>query len=262
MPTIDDILTFVSRSANRPVHEEEGVRHSTASRGVTGVTVCWMATPDAIEATGAAGHELLIGHESLYFPYNAYDPASPPAGWYDWPVNRQRRALLDRYGLTFVRMHGLLDTLCILDVFADLLGLGAAVYADGYTQVYEIAPCTVGELAVRVKTATGMTAVRVSPAAGLETVVHRVGLPWGGMGLFVNVGYQQELIEQGCDVFIAGESDNYGFHFAAECGIPMIETSHEICENPGLRRFAEILAAQFLNLDVRFYENTCTWQMM
>ena len=87
-------------------------------------------------------------------------------------------------------------------------------------------------------------------------------LPWGGMGLFVNVGYQQELIEQGCDVFIAGESDNYGFRFAAECAIPMIETSHEISENPGLRRFAEILSAEFPGLDVRFYENACTWRMM
>ena len=59
-------------------------------------------------------------------------------------------------------------------------------------------------------------------------MVSRIGLPWGGLGLFVNVGYQQALVEQGCDLFIAGESDNYGFRFAQECGIPMIETSHEI----------------------------------
>ncbi|NOY75007.1 MAG: hypothetical protein GXP32_04360 [Kiritimatiellaeota bacterium] len=59
-------------------------------------------------------------------------------------------------------------------------------------------------------------------------VFSRVGLPWGGLGLFVNVAYQQFLFEHGCDVFIAGESDNMGFRFAEECGIPMIETSHEV----------------------------------
>ena len=84
-----------------------------------------------------------------------------------------------------------------------------------------------------------MPALRVSAARGMDQVVHRVGLPWGGLGLFVNVGYQQRLIEQGCDVFIAGESDNYGFRFAAECGIPMIETSHELSENDGLQRFVD-----------------------
>ena len=81
--------------------------------------------------------------------------------------------------------------------------------------------------------------------------MHRVGLPWGGLGLFVNVGYQQRLIEQGCDVFIAGESDNYGFRFAAECGIPMIETSHELSENDGLRRFAEMLSGGFPDVQFR-----------
>ena len=88
-----------------------------------------------------------------------------------------------------------------------------------------------------------------------------MGLPWGGMGLFVNVAYQQELIELGCDVFIAGETDNYGFRFAEECDIPMIETSHELSENPGLRHFTDMLAAAFSGLDVRFFETPCVWEV-
>ena len=99
-----------------------------------------------------------------------------------------------------------------------------------------------------------MPAVRVSHPKGMEQIVHRVGLPWGGLGLHRNVGYQQKLIELGCDVFIAGETDSYGFRFSGECGIPMIETSHEVSENPGLRHFTRMLRKRFLQLKITFHE--------
>jgi putative NIF3 family GTP cyclohydrolase 1 type 2 len=100
------------------------------------------------------------------------------------------------------------------------------------------------------------------PETAMDRRVHRVGLPWGGLGLFVNVGYQQTLIAQGCDVFIAGESDNYGFRFAQEAGIPMIETSHEVSENPGLAVFTERLKERFPDVDFAFYGNPCAWRVV
>jgi putative NIF3 family GTP cyclohydrolase 1 type 2 len=110
-----------------------------------------------------------------------------------------------------------------------------------------------------------MDGLRVSGAdegfVDMDRRVKRVGLPWGGMGLFVNVGYQQQLIDQGCDVFIAGETDNYGFRFAQECGIPMIETSHEVSENRGLAHFTEMQAEAFPQMEFRFFENPCVWSM-
>ena len=63
------------------------------------------------------------------------------------------------------------------------------------------------------------------------------------------------------DVFIAGESDSYGFRFSQECGIPMIETSHEVSENPGLRRFTDMLAKAFPELGCHFFENPCVWEV-
>jgi putative NIF3 family GTP cyclohydrolase 1 type 2 len=256
-----DIIAFVEAQTGHPLNEDEGLQHGPTGRPVTAVTVCWMASPEAIHAAGAHGDELLIGHESLYYPYNVIHSPNPPAGWEGWQVNRQRRELLTEYGLTFLRLHGSLDEICIFDDFVARLGLAAPVYADGLVKVYEIAPCSVGELAEYVKARMGMPALRVSAPAGLDQVVRRVGLPWGGLGLFVNVGYQQRLIEQSCDVFIAGESDNYGFRFAAECGIPMIETSHELSENDGLRRFVDMLARRFPDVRCSFFENCCAWVM-
>lgn len=261
MPTtVNELIAYIERLSGHPLNRDEGIQHG-ADRPITGATVCWMASPDAIRAAGEHRDELLIGHESLYYPYDVIHSANPPAGWEGWPVNRQRRELLAEYDLTFLRAHGSLDEICIFDDFVARLGLAAPVYADGLVKVFEIAPCPLSELVARVKARMGMPALRVSAPAGLDQIVRRVGLPWGGLGLFVNVGYQQRLIEQGCDVFIAGESDNYGFRFAAELGIPMIETSHELSENDGLRRFTEMLARAFPAVCCRFFENACAWEM-
>jgi len=262
MTTTIDIIEHVASLSGHGPSREEGVQHGDASCAVTGVTVSWMATPEAIAAAGEAGHELLVSHESLYFPYNVVIAEQTPEGWEDWPVNRQRRALLDRRDLTFCRIHRSADEICILDTFAELLGLGEPVAVSGRLgKVYERAPCTLRALVEEVKQRMGMAHVRVADACDMDREVRRVGLPWGGLGLFVNVGYQQRLVAQGCDVFIAGESDNYGFRFAVESGIPMIETSHELSENPGLRRFTEMLDKAFPDVAFRFFENPCVWQM-
>jgi len=142
-----------------------------------------------------------------------------------------------------------------------MLKLGSPVFAEGLVKVYEITPRPMGDLVEHVKECLGVPHVRVS-LAQVDQVVHRVGLPWGGLGLFVNVSYQQKLIAQGCDVFISGESDNYGFRFAQELGIPTIETSHEVSEDPGLRRFTELLSSAFPEVTFEFLETPCVWQVI
>jgi putative NIF3 family GTP cyclohydrolase 1 type 2 len=262
MTTIQDIISHVESLTGHPLGREERLFLGEADRDISAATVCWMATPGAIHAAGTKGHDLLIAHESLYYPYDAPDAHRLPPDWESWSTNRQRRELLSAYDLTFLRLHVSADEICIFDDFARVLGFGEPVTAQGLTKVFEIAPCSLGELVERVKMRLGMPAVRVSVVEGLEQPVHRVGLPWGGLGLFVNVGYQQELIELGCDALIAGESDNYGFRFAQELGIPMIETSHEISENPGLRHFAALLAEAFPEVTLSFHENPVVWQML
>ncbi|MFP4028402.1 MAG: Nif3-like dinuclear metal center hexameric protein [Candidatus Brocadiia bacterium] len=127
--------------------------------------------------------------------------------------------------------------------------------------VFIMRPTPFSELIEQVKKKTSMASLRVGDAGIPNKLVKRIGLPWGGLGLFTNVGYQQRLIEAGCDAFIAGESDNLGLRFATECGIPIIETSHEISENPGLEHFATILSEAFPALDVSFFNVECVWEM-
>lgn len=259
MPTLQEIVDLVESATGHELRPDEGLKHGDGSAPVRGATVAWMPTPDAIQAAGEAGHDLLIGHESLYQPLRL---EHAPEGWEQWPSNRGRRELLERYGLRFLRLHGSVDEICIFDEFAALLGLRNPVFADGLVKVFAVSPQPLRMLVEHVKRATGMPAVRVAGAEDLDAPVSRVGLPWGGLGLFVNVGYQQRLIAQGCDAFVAGESDNYGFRFAAELGIPTIETSHEVSENPGLARFTTILADAFPDASFHFHENVCVWRVM
>lgn len=261
MTNISDIIQHVETLTGHELNVDEGVQHGDTDRELEGVSVSWMATPDAIEAAGKCGHELLIVHESLYYPYDVVLSTNPPPDWKEWRVNRQRRSLLEQYNLSLLRIHGSADEICIFDTFAKMLELGEAVFADGLVKVYEIPACPLHVLVQRVKERVGIPLLRVADAGDMNQTVSRIGLPWGGMGLFVNVGYQQHLVAQGCDVFIAGESDNYGFRFAVESGIPMIETSHELSENPGLRRFTLMLREAFPDVEFSFYENECVWEV-
>ncbi len=263
MTTVADIVGSVEALSGHALNEDEGVQMGERAREVRSALVCWMATRDALLAAEQAHVELVIAHESLFYPYNARLEAGRRQTWEEWPTNRQRRDIIERAGMTILRVHGSADEICVFDEFARLLGLGEPAAGEGFRKVYEIPAVPLRGLVAQVKQAVGMEHVRVS-CAGMDpaSTVHRVGLPWGGLGLFVNVGYQQWALENGCDVLIAGESDSYGFRFSAECGVPMIETSHEASEVPGLRRFTEMLRDRHAGVEFDFYEDGAAWQWL
>ncbi len=240
---------------------DEGILFGDSEQEVSGIQVCWMASLDAIQHAGKAGDNLIIAHEDLYFPSWRPQHSVTPVEYLSWRVNQRRIGLLSSQGITVIRVHGTLDRYCVFTAFAEKLGLGTPAADDGpYLKAYDLPPgATYGALVERVKRALGMEAVRATPHDPAAPV-HRAGLPWGGLGLFVNVGYMQSILKYGCDVFIAGESDNYGMHFAMESGVPMIETSHEVSENPGLAQFARELQAKLPEIPVHFYENPMPWR--
>jgi len=261
MIRVKHIAEYVECLTGHGLNPDEGVQYGSSERPIKKVIVCWMATSSALKEAGKSRSDLVIAHESLYYPYNASLRENVPASWEEWKTNLQRTSLLKEYNLTFMRIHGSLDEICIFDDFAKQLGLGEAVETDGLAKVYLIPSCTLRTLVEQVKKRIGIRNVRVSAPRGMGQKVEKVGLPWGGLGLFVNVAYQQKLIDRGCDVFIAGESDEYGFLFSSECGIPMIETSHVISENVGLQHFAGMLNDQFPQIEVKFYRTQCPWRV-
>ncbi len=263
MPRPKDIIEFVeSRTAHR-LNDDEGITFGSRVAELSGVSVTWTVNPDTIAAAAAAGHNCIVHHEALTYPYPAFT-AERERHYLSWPTNAQRLTLLARHGLTSIRLHGSLDELYIFDAFAEQLGLGRPIADDGtgkypWHRVYNAPVPTLGELVERVKAAVGLPALRVVHYAH-DRRVERLGLPWGGLGLFVNVHYVQTLIDLGVDTLICGETDNYGFRFPAELGIAVIETSHEVSEVRGLRMFVDVLGRE-LHIDARFADTPCIWEI-
>lgn len=230
---------------------DEGVLFGEADSEVTGVLTCWMATVEALQAAAAEACSLILCHEQFYF-YPYWDRGMQPQHL-AWHANRRRTSAAAACGLTIMRVHGSLDLICIYDDFALALGLGKVELGRGWNRVFPIPETTFGELTDRVKQTLGLKHVRAvgDPSARVKCV----GLPWGGLALDSNIPYMQGLVELGADVFVAGEADEYGFVFAADSGIPLIETGHAVSESIGLRNFAARLRRDFPNLKVVAYEN-------
>lgn len=261
MTTPCDFAAYIEEVKGWPIHREEGVHHGRWDREIHGVTVCWKANLEVMQQAGERGDEMIIGHESLYDPYDFDFNGFVRPGWEKWGLNEQRRAALSKHDLVYLRLHSSVDILHITTGFAHLLGLGAPEKAANGAVVWDRPESSLSELVAYVKQRTGLPSLRVCAPRGMNQHVHRVGLLIGGAGLDANVGVQPHLIEAGCDVFISGESDNYGLRYAQECGVPTIETSHEVSENPGIRMFQSALQKRFPSIRFTFYENTCPYVM-
>jgi len=249
---VNDVKEYVLKlkgAAN--LNPDEGVLYGDPEAEVKGMLVTWMASVKALEASRRQGCNLVVCHEGfyLYWSRDGMTPQHPT-----WAPNRRRLEAAAAGGITVMRLHGTLDVICIYDDFAEALGLENPTRGTGYRKVFPIPETTVGELVKRVKKALGMKLVRV--AGDLKKKVRCVGLPWGGLGLDSNIAYQQGCIEMGADVFIAGETDEYGMHFAQDAGVPIIETGHSISENIGMKHFARMLREEFPGTKVAFYSKT------
>ena len=235
--------------------DDEGFKFGDSEAAVRGVLVCWMCTLAAIERAVAEECNMIVCHEEMLYPYGA--SASDSEEHMTWTVNRQRIQALSRAEITVYRAHGMLDHYCILDDFAAELGLGNAAVSEGFYRIYDIEPRTVAQLTEQVKQVMAMDCVRVTGDPARE--VSRVGLPWGGLGLSVNIGFVEGLLRYHPDVLIAGETDEYAMFYCLDADVPLIETSHAGSENFGLAHFADDLASAMPETRVVFHRCPVPW---
>lgn len=259
MPTPLDVIQFVEQRTGHPLNDDEAITFGPRTREINGITLAWAMTPDVVQAAVEAGHNCIIHHEWLTF-YSAFF-GSRERHDLSWPANTGRLELLARHNLTAMRLHGSVDEICIFDATARQLKLGEPIGDDGsgiYCRKIFASPVPdFGSLINHVKKAMDMPLMRVSKDR-LDRPVRRIGMPWGGMGLSINIAYLQGLIDAGVDTFIFGEADAASFRFAAESGVACIETSHEMSEELGLQEFGKMLQRQF-SLPVNYIRVPPTW---
>jgi len=252
--TAADVAYYIENLAVGPA-DDEGFKFGAPQAPVSGVLVCWMCTLAAIKRAVAEGCNMIVCHEEMHYPYAAFKPGLEK--YLTWTVNRQRIQALSQGEITVYRAHGMLDHYCILDDFAAQLGLGSPDVSEEFCRIYDIKPLTVGQLVERVKQVMEMNCVRVTGDPARE--VSRVGLPWGGLGLSVNIGFIEGLLAYHPDVLIAGETDEYAMFYCLDADVPLIETSHVASENFGLAHFAQDLVADLPALKVVFHSCPVPW---
>ncbi len=81
MTTVKDIVKYVESRTGHCLNCDEGVHFGESDKEVRIALICWMATRGAIETAGRAKADLLITHESLYFPYDGAVREDNPSGW-------------------------------------------------------------------------------------------------------------------------------------------------------------------------------------
>lgn len=250
-----DVARFIESLGTDP-GGDEGFKFGDPAAPLSGVLVCWMCTLAAIEQATAEGCNMIVCHEEMHYPYAFRDPGLEK--YITWTVNRRRISALAAGEIVVYRAHGMLDHYCLLDDFAAQLGLSDAAVSEGFYRIYDVEPRTVAQLVEQVKAAVGMDCLRVT--GDPQRVVSRVGLPWGGLGLSVNVAFIEGLLTYNPDVLIAGEADEYAMFYCRDADVVMIETSHAISENFGLAHFAQDLAAHFPDVRVVFHRCPVPWQ--
>jgi len=250
---VKDIIAYLNSFSQRS-YRDEGLHYGNPNQEVKKAMVCWLANCDAIEYAGKMGVDLIISHESMFLPYDILNIGGVP-DFLSWRSNRRKIEMLAKYSISVVRCHETLDELCIFEELAAFLGLPAAVIDEPWlVKLYDIEEMEYGALVDKVKSLFKLEHTRYTDGDP-KRKVKRIGLPCGGLGLKGNIAYMQKLIDHGCDVLIAGESENYSFNFMRDAGIDLIETSHELTENPGLKKFCQRMADDLKNIEVIFFEN-------
>lgn len=245
----------IIEAAAGPPGGDEGLRLGDPDVNVSGIVVAFMATLDAIAQAAKLNHNLMVVHEQLLYPYEYIQPVSKDQK--KWPVNRARLDALGDAGIGVYRAHGMADKFCILDDFGKILNLPEPVVRDGFYRVYDVQPTPVAQVVDRARQRLGMPHLRVTGA--MDTMVRRIALPWGGLGLSTNVGFLNGLLAYEPDCFIAGETDEYAQRFCQDAGVVLIETGHAASEEPGLEHFARWLGGEIAPIPVHFHGLSPAW---
>jgi len=248
---VQDFLVALSP----PLGAEEGFRFGDPGLEVTGILVTWMATCDAIQSAADRGCNLIVCHEDPFFPYSGSGALENAI---TWRANRDRIGLCARHGIALLRAHGTLDRLCVVDEFARAAGLrGSDIREEGLARTFTIPEISLGDLAGQICVNLSLRRLRV--VGDLARRVTKVGVAVGGIGLSVNIAFWEILLRHGAQVVLVGETDEYAMRYALDNDIAVIETTHAASENPGLRRFCDILRERFPGVPIEFFECGVPW---
>lgn len=204
MPSVADVVATLRSAipaAPRPT-TVDGILEGDPATEVTGIAVTMTATVEVLREAAAAGTNLVITHEPLYFDH--YDAAREDLEAEDDPVYMAKRALVQESGIVVVHLHDQWHDQRpdgVDAATAAALGwvLDPEAVSDGVSTA-TVPATTLTALAQHVADTLGATALRF--AGDPSATVTRVGLDLGFRGF----GRNRALLRRtDVDVAVVGE---------------------------------------------------------
>jgi len=222
---------------------------------VSGVGVTWMPNTPAIKKAVDKGLNMMVVHESLFFP----EQKSP---WYEeskmWVklVNRKRIKLLLDNRICVYRCHSNWDA-CpkygVVDAIGEKFGFSKEVARAKFSRVYKIDPISLADLAETVRRRLDIPSVRF--IGDPKMIITKVAPLIGGFG-GNQFNMPEEAWSMGAEAVILGDMVEYIAIHARELGLAVIETLHSATENPGMLSLARLLAERFPLIKVAFIDSS------
>lgn len=235
-------------------HDELGFIWGSPEAEVSCVGCVWCLHTQSIQRCAEHGINLIISHEGLWLP-------GQDSPWYEGPdkvdiySNRKRRELLEKHDMVVYRSHSNWDALRddgVPDTAVAAIRLNGlkTIARQKFFSVHELpAAISVQELKHYVEAGLDYPDCRLFGDPGKR--IRRFAFLIGGFGEN-QFHMPQAARDMGAEAIIIGEMSEFIVIACLEMGLPTIETLHSASENPGIKRQAQILAARFPSLSVRY----------
>jgi len=236
--------------------------HGDPEIEVKGIATTWMATKKVIERAATRNLNLIVTHEPIFFE------SGPPYGLKGTTqgdnVIAQKKALLERSGITVMRCHDVWDRFPdygIPDAWAEFLGFRTDPRPlESFHKVCLVDSMTLEELGEHVlKKVKQLGEDWVLVFGDRNKALRRMAV---GTGAITRLSEMLEmdidvalLTDDGMNTWIAGQ-------FADDSGFPLLIVNHATSEKPGMRKMAEYLRGVFAALPVEYIDVEFPWGLV
>ncbi len=251
---VADVFEQIAPISSGIPKDELGFVYGDPATELTGIACMWDVDASSITAAAKQNLNMIICHEIMFL----WPQKSP---WYKGPNTQQikpnqiRRSILEQNKMVVYRSHSNWDALPNdgqPDQAVKALGIeGLTVAAkQKFFKVHRLPQeMTITELKDHAQKGLNFNSCRIF--GNPDKKIRQFAFLIGGFGEN-QVHMPQAAMEMGAEAIIIGDMSEFVVIAALEMGMPVIETSHSVSENPGIRRQAEILSQKFPSLNVKY----------
>lgn len=263
--TAGDLDAYLrSLDVNRlPVDASDYITWGPHDRPIKRIATMWMGTSAAMRAAAAAGCNIAVVHEPIFYSYA--DLTTMPKREYDWataPVvarfdeaRMAKQRLLDDLGITVIRCHDMIDrarSIGVADSWARALGFGpqTLIARQPYYQSHRIDPARAIDVAGRIaKSAARLGQPGVEFYGDPDRIIRSVGTGTGAISSPLSILALDPMPDMTVSITDSVKAWIEPA-FAQDSGRPMVIVNHGTTEEGGMAALAAFLSGADVNLPV------------